>query len=303
MPGPDRRCHRRLFENMFGVLNINKPSGPTSRDVVDRVQRLVRPHKAGHAGTLDPLASGVLLVCVGQATRLVEYAQQLPKSYRGTFLLGRRSETDDVEHAVEVVEGAREPSGDEIAAALPRFTGEISQRPPRHSAVKIDGRRAYQLARRGVEFEPEAKTVRIDRLEVERYTYPELVLRVECGSGTYIRSLGRDLAEALGTTAVMSALERTAVGGFRVEDAIEPERLDADWQRHLLDGGLLTAAMPALTVDAAQLGELQHGRLIAAPPDAPSGEIAAYERGSLVAILIERRPGLLGAVRNFTQAE
>jgi tRNA pseudouridine55 synthase len=289
---------------MFGVLNICKPTGPTSRDVVNRVQRLVRPHKAGHTGTLDPLASGVLLVCVGQATRLVEYAQQLPKSYRGTFLLGRRSDTDDVEHAVEVVEGAWEPSGDEITAALPRFTGEISQRPPRHSAVKIDGRRAYHLARRGVEFEPEAKTVRIDRVEVERYEYPELVLTVECGSGTYIRSLGRDLAEALGTSAVMSALERTAVGGFRVEDAIELEQLDADWQRHLLSAGLLTAALPSLTVDAAQLAELQHGRLIAGPPEAPGGEIAAYEEcGNLVAILIERSPGLLGAVRNFTQAE
>jgi tRNA pseudouridine55 synthase len=288
---------------MFGVLNINKPAGPTSRDVVDRVQRLVQPHKAGHAGTLDPLASGVLLVCVGQATRLVEYAQQAPKSYRGTFLLGRRSETDDVEGDVEIVDGAREPSAEEVAAVLPQFTGEISQRPPRHSAVKIEGRRAYQLARRGVEFEPEAKTVRIDRLHVERYEYPELVLAVECGGGTYIRSLGRDLAEALGTTAVMTALVRTAIGGFRVEDAIELEQLDGDWHRHLLPAALLTAGLPSLVVDAGQLGELQHGRFIAAA-GASCGEIAAYDAGgNLVAILAQRQPGLLGPVRNFTQPE
>src|SRR5262245_1652765 len=144
---------------MFGVFNINKPAGLTSRDVVNRVQRRVRPHKAGHAGTLDPLATGVLLVFVGGATRLIEHAQRLRKSYRGTFLLGRRSDTDDVEQDVELVAGAPEPTREEIESALPRFTGEILQRPPRHSAVKIAGQRAYKLARQGVEFEPEAKRV------------------------------------------------------------------------------------------------------------------------------------------------
>jgi tRNA pseudouridine55 synthase len=249
---------------MFGVFNINKPAGLTSRDVVNRVQRRVRPHKAGHAGTLDPLATGVLLVCVGAATRLVEHAQRLPKSYRGTFLLGRRSDTDDVEHEVETVAGAPEPSRAAIDAALPRFVGEILQRPPRHSAVKIAGRRAYKLAREGVDFEPDPKTVTIDRIGIVRFEYPELVLDVNCGGGTYIRSLGRDLAESLGTWAVMSALERTAIGQFCVGDAMSLDALDGDCKQHLLPAARLVAGLPSLVVTAGELRELQFGRTIEA---------------------------------------
>jgi tRNA pseudouridine55 synthase len=295
---------------MFGVLNINKPAGMTSRDVVNRVARRVRPHKAGHAGTLDPLATGVLLVCVGAATRLVEFAQRLPKSYRGTFLLGRRSETDDVERDVEVVAGAREPTRAELDAALPAFLGEILQRPPRHSAVKIAGKRAYKLARAGVEFEPAAKTVAIHRLAVVWYEYPELVLEVDCGSGTYIRSLGRDLAESLGTHAVMSALERTAIGEFGVAEATTLEQLDGDWQLHVLPAGRLVAALPSIVVNDAELRELQHGRTIgasgrvAATGSLEGEEIAAFDEcGELVALLHWKGDGVLAPSRNFTQAE
>jgi tRNA pseudouridine55 synthase len=295
---------------MFAVLNINKPAGLTSRDVVDRVKRLVRPHKVGHAGTLDPIATGVLLVCVGQATRLVEYAQRLPKSYHGTFLLGRRSETDDVERDVEIVSGARTPTLAEVEAALPRFVGSIAQRPPRHSAVKIAGQRAYQLARRGVAFEPAAKTVEIHRLEIVRYDYPELQLAVECGSGTYIRSLGRDLAESLGTSAVMSALDRTAIGCFSTTTALRHEQLIDEWQLHLQSPALLVAGLSSLTVTPAELRELQHGRPIQADPQryskqtSPTEEIAALDAsGNLVALLDQRRPGQLMATRNFTQPE
>jgi tRNA pseudouridine55 synthase len=294
---------------MFGVFNINKPAGMTSRDVVNRVQRRVRPHKAGHAGTLDPLATGVLLVCVGPATRLVEHAQRLPKAYRGTFLLGRRSDTDDVEQEVEIVAGAPEPSRAEIDAALPRFVGDILQRPPRHSAVKIAGRRAYKLAREGVTFEPDAKTVTISRLEVVRYAYPELVLDVDCGSGTYIRSLGRDLAETLGTWAVMSALQRTAIGDFRVSDAMPLEELDGDWQAHRLPPARLVAGLPSIVVTAVELQELQHGRAIDAGGRVALGnpdddEIAAFDaQGNLVALLRWKADGVLVPSRNFTQAE
>ncbi len=291
---------------MFGVLNINKPVGPTSRDIVNRVQRLVRPAKVGHAGTLDPIASGVLLVCVGQATRLIEYAQQLPKSYRGLFLLGRRSASDDVESEVEVVENARRPTGDEVETALTSFRGEILQRPPLHSAVKIGGRRAYQLARQGVDFETTAKPVVIHRLHVVRYKYPELVLDVNCGSGTYIRSLGRDLAESLGTCAVMAGLARTAIGDFKVDDAATPEQLDDHWQSRLLPPARLLASLPAVAVSEDELRKLQHGRAVRGgplrTPGTGGGEFAAFdERGELVAILAERRPGELWPVRNFTQ--
>ena len=212
----------------FGILNVDKPAGLTSRDAVNRVERLFRNVKCGHAGTLDPLATGVLVMCVGPATRLIQYVQRMRKQYRAVFQLGRRSATDDVEGEVELVAGAPEPTRAEVEAALPQFLGDIQQRPPAHSAIKIGGQRAYDLARRGEEFELSARTISIYHLEILRYAYPELELAIECGSGTYVRSLGRDLAAALGTAAVMSALARTAIGDFRVEDAVALDALTND---------------------------------------------------------------------------
>jgi tRNA pseudouridine55 synthase len=293
---------------MFHVLNINKPRGPTSRDVVNRVKWLVKPHRAGHAGTLDPIASGVMLVCVGRATGLIEYAQTLPKSYLGTFLLGHASETGDIETAVTPVEGAAPPSGEQLAAALPQFTGAISQCPPRHSAVKIAGRRAYELARKGIEFQPEAKTVEIYRLSIVRYEYPEVVLDVECGSGTYIRALGRDLAAAVGTSAVMTALERTAIGPFAIDSSLRFDDVNAAWQDHLLPPAQLMGSLPRVTITAAELNDVRHGRNIIAPPEAlqfnADAKIAAFNAsGDLVAILRRHGPGVLSAARNFARAE
>src|SRR3989304_2088231 len=212
----------------FGILNVDKPAGLTSRDAVNRVERLFRNVKCGHAGTLDPLATGVLVICVGPATRLIQYVQRLPKQYRAVFQLGCRSATDDTEGEVEVVVGAPEPTRAQVEAALPQFLGDVQQRPPAHSAVKIGGQRAYDLAPRGEEFELPARTASIPRLEILRYEYPELELAIECGSGTYVRSLGRDLAAALGTAAVMSALVRTAIGDFRIENAIPLDALTTD---------------------------------------------------------------------------
>lgn len=175
----------------FGVLIVDKPAGVTSRDVVDRIERLVRPAKAGHAGTLDPLATGVLVICVGQATRLIRFVQQMRKQYQATFLLGRQSETDDIEKDVIAIPDAVEPTRALLDHVLPRFVGEIQQRPPAHSAIKIAGRRAYKLARKGADFELAARTVTIHQIDVRRYEYPELELAIECGSGTYIRARPR----------------------------------------------------------------------------------------------------------------
>ncbi len=132
---------------LFGVLNVDKPAGLTSRDAVDRVERLVQPARAGHAGTLDPLATGVLVICVGQATRLIQYVQRMPKTYLATFLLGQTSETDDLEGQLTPVAAATEPTREAVERALPQFIGDIQQQPPIHSAIKLAGRRAYQLAR------------------------------------------------------------------------------------------------------------------------------------------------------------
>jgi len=170
--------------SLFGLLNLNKPPGVTSRRVVDRVQRLVKPAKVGHAGTLDPLASGVLVLGIGPATRLVEYVQEMPKHYRATFLLGRTSTTEDVDGDVTELDGAVPPKRERLERVAEEMTGEIEQRPPIYSALKVSGRRAYDLARAGGRVELAPRTVRIDRLEIVRYEYPELCLDVTCGGGT-----------------------------------------------------------------------------------------------------------------------
>ncbi len=312
---------------LFGFLNVDKPSGVTSRWVVDQVQRLVKPAKVGHAGTLDPLASGVLVIAIGQATRLVDYVQQKPKLYRAQFLLGRTSETEDIEGAVSEIENAPIPSKAELVRAANGFLGEILQRPPAYSALKVGGQRAYALARRGRHVELAARPVTIHRLELIEYDYPQLLIEVECSSGTYIRSLGRDLAELLGTGAVMSALLRTAIGNFQVDDALDVAKLTREnIFDHLLPPRLAVEHLPAITLGNAEQELVARGQFIPAdsilqcraPGDWPgakgksaihqpplathpdSSEFAALDAcENLVAILRQRPDGQLGPVRNF----
>jgi tRNA pseudouridine55 synthase len=275
-----------MTERLSGVLNLNKPSGVTSRKVVDVVQRLARPAKTGHAGTLDPLADGVLVICVGRATRLIEYVQRMPKTYVGTFLLGRRSDTEDVEGRVEELANPAMPTREQIQAAAEKFTGEILQRPPAFSALKIAGQRAYELARKGMSVELTPRPVTVHRLEICTYDYPELVLEIECSRGTYIRSLGRDLAETLGTAAVMSALRRTAVGGFRLADALRPEQLHADnLAAHIQPLICAVPDLPRLVLNDAEAEAIRHGKTLdGQEPALP--EIAALDTsGRLIAIL------------------
>jgi len=270
-----------------GILCLNKPPGITSRDAVNIVQRLARPLKVGHAGTLDPAAQGVLVVCIGQATRLIPFIQELPKSYAATFLLGRSSPTDDLEAEVTPFEGGSIPTLEAVRAALPRFVGRIEQRPPVYSAVKIGGRRAYDLARRGKTVELAPRTVEVHRIDLLRYDYPELELSIECGSGTYIRALGRDLAIALGTRAVMAALLRAAIGDFRVEQAVDPRTLRHDnWRACLHPARAAVRHLPTLRPPADDLRRLRNGGTIAVDPTLPSGARVAVldERDELVGI-------------------
>ncbi len=293
----------------FGILNVDKPAGLTSRDAVNRVERLMHKVKCGHAGTLDPLATGVLVICVGPATRLIQYVQRLPKQYRATFLLGCKSLTDDTEGEVKLVPDAPEPSYDQIVAALPQFIGDVQQRPPTHSAIKVDGQRSYDRARRGEQFELPARTVSIYRLDIVRFEYPELELAIECGSGTYVRSLGRDLAEVLGTRAVMSALVRTAIGGFRVEDAVNLDELTPDsFAKYLQPPMAALQGLPQLTLTVKQLAEIRHGRPIemwnlkrppAAATDPRPEWVAIDPAKQLAAILFEKHPNQLWPARNF----
>jgi len=250
---------------LFGFYNINKPVGPTSHDIVARVRRRLREEaglkiKVGHTGTLDPFASGVLVVAVGPATRLADYAQAASKRYTAEVTLGATSTTDDVEGDITPVTAAAPPTRRQVRAALDEFVGTIMQRPPAYSAVHVDGRRAYKLARNGQAVDVPGRAVTIRALQLLRYEYPAAKLDVLCGSGTYIRSLARDVGEALGVGGYCSVLVRTAVGGFTIDRAAALEELD-------LTGDLIpplaaVADMPALAVPQQLLTPLTQGKTL-----------------------------------------
>lgn len=220
---------------MFGLLNLNKPAGWTSRAVVNRVAKLCgRKVKVGHAGTLDPLATGVLVVCVGAATRLVPLIHEHLKGYEAEFLLGAKSDSDDTEGEITPVEIPSDLDASSIESLIPEFTGEIQQVPPIYSAVKVNGKRAYKAARHGETFELTPRTVTVSKLDLTRFNRPEFTLSIECGTGTYIRSIGRDMARRLGTEAVMTGLTRTYIGTLSIENAIHPDDLTRDSLRERL---------------------------------------------------------------------
>jgi tRNA pseudouridine55 synthase len=264
---------------MDGILVVDKPVGPTSHDVVGLVRRLSATKRVGHGGTLDPFASGVLPVFLGRATRLVEYHLGDRKRYRATICFGASSTTDDLEGALTAAGGAG-PDRAAVEAALTTFQGEIEQRPPAYSAIKVAGRRAYAMARAGqtVELPPRAVTIHDIRLldwDETTAREPVGIVDVECSAGTYIRSLARDLGAAVGNAAYLGALTRTASGPFVVEDAVPldavreataegPERLEMLLRP--IDAGL---ELPTVAVPDAALGAIGRGQAIGVPPGAP----------------------------------
>jgi len=284
-----------------GVLAVDKPRGVSSRRVVDGVAKALGMRAVGHAGTLDPIASGVVVVCVGHATKLIDFLHTLPKRYVGRFLLGRSSPSDDTELPVQLEESPLQPACEAVEQAMAAFRGPIMQRPCDFSAVHVDGKRAYDLARRGRAVEIAAKPVTIHRLEVLEYAWPRLVLEVECSTGTYIRAIGRDLAAALGTTAVMDGLVRTAVGPFSQSAAVALDRITGADAVDVASAWLqpARAAVPhlpavSLTPDlvehAARGGILE--RSLAAAEHAESEAIAAVAGdGTLIGILRPHRDG------------
>jgi len=221
---------------MNGIINLDKPAGSSSARVVDRVKRLLpRGTKIGHAGTLDPFATGVLLLLVGKATKSCERMMNEPKQYEATVKLGATTPTDDPESEETPTPGAEPVSRERIEQELPRFIGEVLQRPPAFSAMKIDGRRAYDLARKGHDVQIEARPVRVYSIEILDYAWPHLRLRIDCGRGTYARAIARDLGEALGVGGYLTELRRTRVGRFDVSHSVTPEQLGHDGlERHLL---------------------------------------------------------------------
>ena len=274
-----------------GLIPVDKPRGVTSRGVVDAVARSLRMKAVGHAGTLDPLASGVVVVCVGHATKLVDYLHELPKCYSSAFLLGRSSPSDDFETPIEVEESPVVPTRGEVEAALAGFRGEILQRPCDYSAVHVDGKRAYRLARKGREIVLEPKRVRIDRLEITAYEWPRLALDVVCSSGTFIRAIGRDLAEALGTKGVMESLVRTAVGPFTLARSIPLDAITPETARDaLLPSAAAVSHLGSVMLAGEQLALAIRGGLIDVGSPAPA--LAAVDSaGELVGVLKRHESG------------
>ncbi len=274
---------------MDGFLNLDKPSGITSRAAVDAVVRCVgRKVKVGHAGTLDPLATGVLVVALGAGTRLIEYVQRMPKTYRAGVRLGATSTTDDADGEVSLVEGATPPSTEALLAALAGQVGVISQLPPRFSALKVGGKRAYDLARRGDDVALKPRAVRIDRVECREYLWPDLVIEVDCGAGTYIRSIARDVGAALGCGGYVTSLRRTRIGAFTEQESMSVEDVSMDVipsrLRPMTDA---VAELPRICVDAEGMSRIARGQAVGVGGVSltPGGEVAILgEDGGLIAL-------------------
>jgi len=286
-------ARRRKGSPVHGWLIFDKPQGINSTGAVAQVKRLYDAEKAGHAGTLDPLATGVLPIAFGEATKTVPFVVEGSKAYRFTVRFGIETDTDDAE-GKEVEKSDARPSRSEIEATLSRFTGEITQVPPRFSALKVDGARAYDLARDEEEFELEPRSVSIARLTLIAHPDKDhCVLEAECGKGTYVRALARDLGRALGTLGHVAALRRTRVGPFGEENAVSLatlERLTPDRVALLAAIEPVEIALrdiPALAISAADAARLRRGQpVLLRGRDAPilAGTVYATTRGTLVAV-------------------
>jgi tRNA pseudouridine55 synthase len=291
-----------------GWLVLDKPQGMTSTTAVARVKRLYEAAKAGHAGTLDPLATGVLPIALGEATKTVPFVMDGSKSYRFTICFGSETDTDDAQGKV-VASSDKRPAYAQIESVLPRFTGDIEQVPPRFSALKVEGVRAYDLARDEEEFELAPRRVVIDRLAlIDNPDADHAVLEAECGKGTYVRALARDLGRTLGTLGHVAALRRTRVGAFGEDQAATLDKLqDLSESGHeaLLEVLLPVEAglgdLPALALSASDAARLRQGQaVILRGRDAPilTGTFYATSRGALVA-LCEMEQGQLKPRRIF----
>jgi len=278
-----RRPPRRPVD---GVLLLDKPTGISSNGALGRAKRLFNPEKAGHTGTLDPLASGLLPICFGAATRFAQFLLDAPKRYTATVRFGVTTSTQDADG--DVVESrAVTFDRDALVALLARFRGAQMQMPPAHSALKHEGKPYYHYARQGIEVPRSARPVSIHRLELVDWSAPDATLDVECSKGTYVRALAADLGEALGCGAHVAALRRTASGGFRIADAVTLdllERLDApERDRCLLPPSVLVAHMPALHVAGEARRRFLQGCAIPAD-SALAGPAAVFEGAALLGV-------------------
>jgi tRNA pseudouridine55 synthase len=273
-----------------GLLVIDKPAGLTSRSAVDRVLRgFPRGTRLGHTGTLDPLATGVLVLCLGRATRLTEHVQAMRKTYRSRFLLGAQSDTDDADGTVTPLAGATAPEAESVTACLAEYVGTIQQVPPAYSAARVTGQRAYDRARRGEEVVLRPRPVCIHAISVLHYAYPHLDVEVQCGKGTYIRALARDAGARLGSGALVQTLRRTRVGPFTLEDALPLDADAATLRAALLPIERAVAELPRVTLpegDLLRLGRGQAIKPVAGPASlVRESDVAVFDAANHLAVV------------------
>jgi tRNA pseudouridine55 synthase len=274
----------------------------TSHDVVAKARRGLNIKKVGHAGTLDPLATGVLVLCLGMATRLSDYVMHSTKRYEARVHLGVTTETYDAEGEIVQQRDATHIQRTDVEQALTQFRGDIEQRPPMYSAIKKDGRKLYELARAGETIDVPARSVRIDALEITDWQPPEFTLNVTCSSGTYIRSLAYDLGEALGVGAYLAGLARTASGRFTLDNAAQLDAVLAadDWQQYLIPPEIALADYPRLDVDDEAAEHLRHGRSIEGATAKNDEIVMAYTPDGRLLAILRARGGLWKPQKVFT---
>jgi len=287
-------ARKRKGQPVHGWLNLDKPAGITSSDAVNRVRRLFNAAKAGHGGTLDPAATGILPIAFGEATKTVAYAMDGMKTYRFTCRWGTATTTDDAEG--EVVESTdHRPTEDDLQSALKSFHGDIQQIPPAYSAIKVNGRRAYELARKDQPVKLAARTVRIDAIAlIAVIDADHAEFEVTSGKGTYVRSLARDIARAVGTLGHAAQLRRTTVGPFHEKDAISLDKLES--LGHIAaDSGVLLPVetvlddIPALALTAQEAQRLKRGQAVPVLPVASRSPFKDIEQGDTVCAMSEGR--------------
>lgn len=268
---------------MDGILNINKPIGMTSQDVTAAIRRLIKQKRVGHAGTLDPMASGVLPICVGQATRVADYLSESGKAYEAVIVFGAVTDTYDTEGQIVRTGDASSLTLEQIAGVLPRFLGPQMQTPPLYSAIKIQGQPAYKRVRAGQDITLEPRPITITRLTISAWESPRLKLIVECSKGTYIRSLAFDLGEALGCGAYLGGLVRTRSGPFTLPDSITLDECaeavnTGTLSTHIFPPDIALRAYPAITLDGPTAARVLHGTPFEAAPEITSDRAPTLAR-------------------------
>lgn len=274
----------------YGFLNIYKEKGQTSFDVIRDLRRITGIKRIGHTGTLDPMAEGVLVVALGEATKLIEFLMKDGKEYQAEILLGKKSDTYDAEGKIQEV-SSQQPTLEKITKVLKKFKGEIEQIPPKFSALKIEGKRAYEMARKGRDFEMKPRKINIYNIVIHEYSYPILKVDINCSSGTYIRSIANDLGDSLGTGALLDGLIRTKSGNFLVNDSVKIFEInEKGYENYLLPLEAVSLNHNSIEISEEEYQKLNYGQFINLK-NAEGEILCAFLKNKLVGIIEKTKNG------------